>query len=246
MAIRAVLFDIGDTLWHAPNPPSPVEFRAMAAARAGEWLASAGLAAADPGVVSRIAWDAMEQAARKARRTTKVEPTYGNIARIALRRLKIDISSAQAMALLEAIYVSGPEGGKVAYPDAAATLTELKRRGFLLGMATNRSFGGDRFREDLRATGLDIGWDASAVSVEVGFMKPHRALFETVLGSLKVTPGEALMVGNSLAEDVAGAQALGIATAWKRSKADAEGVTPDIVFDEVSELLRSPLLVRTP
>ena len=45
------------------------------------------------------------------------------------------------------------------------------------------------------------------------------------------------MVGNSLAEDVAGAQALGIAAAWKRSAPDAEGVIPDFTFDELSELL---------
>jgi FMN phosphatase YigB (HAD superfamily) len=45
------------------------------------------------------------------------------------------------------------------------------------------------------------------------------------------------MVGNSLLEDVAGAQALGMRAAWKRSTPDAEGVEPDFVFDEVPELL---------
>ncbi len=214
----------------------------MAAARAEEWLASKGMGTADPFVVSRTAWDAMEHASRKAKRTTKVEPAYGDVVQSALGSVGVDITSSQAMELLEAIYVSGPEGGKVAYPDARQTLLELKRRGYRLAMATNRSFGGERFREDLRATGLDIGWDGSAVSVEVGFMKPHRALFEAALDAVKVAAEEALMVGNSLAEDIAGAQVLGIATAWKRSKADAEGVRADIEFDEVSELLASPLL----
>jgi FMN phosphatase YigB (HAD superfamily) len=50
------------------------------------------------------------------------------------------------------------------------------------------------------------------------------------------------MVGNSLAEDVAGAQAIGIAAAWRRSAPDAEGVVPDFVFDEVGELLDIPEL----
>jgi FMN phosphatase YigB (HAD superfamily) len=45
------------------------------------------------------------------------------------------------------------------------------------------------------------------------------------------------MVGNSLLEDVAGAQALGIRAAWKRSAPDDEGVEPDFVFDDVPELL---------
>jgi FMN phosphatase YigB (HAD superfamily) len=50
------------------------------------------------------------------------------------------------------------------------------------------------------------------------------------------------MVGNSLAEDVAGAQRLGMAAAWRRSAPDAEGVIPDYVFDEVRELLDIPEL----
>jgi len=69
------------------------------------------------------------------------------------------------------------------------------------------------------------------------------------LGNAFRLPGEneeALMVGNSLAEDVAGAQAVGIRAAWRRSAPDAEGVTADVTFDELSELLALPELQRTP
>jgi FMN phosphatase YigB (HAD superfamily) len=45
------------------------------------------------------------------------------------------------------------------------------------------------------------------------------------------------MVGNSLAEDIAGAQRLGIRAAWRRCKPDADDVTPDFTFDDLSELL---------
>jgi putative hydrolase of the HAD superfamily len=107
---------------------------------------------------------------------------------------------------------------------------------------TNRAFGGERFRADLAATGLDIGWDAESVSVEVGYLKPHRALFEHALRALCVRADEALMVGNSLLEDIAGAQALGIRAAWKRSAPDAENVDPEYTFDDVGELLDVPIL----
>ena len=119
--------------------------------------------------------------------------------------------------LLEATYVSGIEGGKAAFPDARPTLLELRERGFLLGAVTNRAFGGERFRADLRDAGLDIGWDA-----EVGLgggRLPQAALGDlrfTPWRSSSVGPQEALMVGNSLAEDVAGAQRVGIAAAWRR------------------------------
>jgi len=143
---------------------------------------------------------------------------------------------------MDAIYISGEDGGKVAYPDARRTLDELLARGFKLAIVTNRAFGGSRFRGDLAAAGLDVPWDALSVSVEAGYLKPHPAIFQLALDELGVGAHDALMVGNSLAEDIAGAQALAIATAWRRSPPDAEGVTPDFTFDEVSELLRWPAL----
>jgi len=242
MQLRAVLFDVGDTLWHAPRPPAASVFRKLAAERAAAFLAASGLPSADPALLSRVAWDAMEEAMRTARATDRKEPDYAAVARAAAASAGIALGYAQAAALLDAIYVSGGEGGKVAFPGARATLLELRNRGFLLGIVTNRAFGGDRFRTDLQELDLDIGWDAVSVSVEVGFLKPHPALFEHALAALEVAPGETLMVGNSLVEDVAGAQALGMAAAWKRCRPDAEGVRPDFAFDDVAGLLRWPPL----
>ena len=107
---------------------------------------------------------------------------------------------------------------------------------------TNRAFGGERFRSDLRDAGLEIGWDAESVSVEVGFLKPHPAIFEHALEELRATPDEVLMVGNSLAEDIAGAQQIGMIAAWRISPPDAETVTPDYSFQELTELLDLPIL----
>lgn len=242
MPFRAILFDIGDTLWYAKDAPSPQEFRRLAAERAAQALRDLDLAHPDPAAVARTAWVAMEEAMRAARRTDLVEPDYGAVSQAALCRIGLQLSRDAAARLLEATYISGIEGGKAPYADAAHVLTELRHRGFLLGAVTNRAFGGERFRADLRDAGLDIGWDAEAVSVEVGYLKPHAAIFEAALQQLRVTAGAALMVGNSLAEDVAGAQRLGIAAAWRKSPPDAEGILPDFTFEELSELLDLPVL----
>jgi len=242
MPFRAVLFDIGDTLWHSGGAPPAEEFRRLAAERAAEELRRLGVHRADPAAVARSAWVAMEEAMRRARATDLVEPDYAAVSQQALSGLGIELSRNEAGGLLEATYISGIEGGKAPFPGARDTLLRLRERGFLLATVTNRAFGGERFRADLRDAGLDIGWDAEAVSVEVGFLKPHPAIFRFALDRLSARPSEVLMVGNSLAEDVAGAQALGIAAAWKRSAPDAEGVTPDFVFDELAELLGWPEL----
>ena len=217
----------------------------MAADRAAEELRCLGVRDADPGVVARSAWDALDEAMRRARATDLVEPDYGEVCHAAMLDLGIALTREQAANLLEAMYISGAEGGKAAYPDARVTLIELRRRGFQLGIVTNRAFGGERFRTDLRSAGLDIGWDAVAVSVEVGYLKPHPALFEAALEQLGAAPAEVLMVGNSLAEDIAGAQALGMRAAWRKSPRDAEGVEPDYTFCEVAELLALPALDRS-
>lgn len=246
MGIRAVLFDVGDTLWHAAAAPPPAVFRQIAAERAEAFLSSIGRHADDPGAAARACWDALESAMREARLGDLAEPGYAAAASAAARDVGLDLTNAEAAAFLDAIYVSGAEGGKEPYPGADDMLRTLRARGFLLGIVTNRAFGGERFRSDLRETNLDVGWDAIAVSVEVGFLKPHPALFEHALTALGVQPSQAVMVGNSLLEDVAGAQALGIRAAWKRSTPDAEGVLPDFEFDDLRELPTWDLLACGP
>jgi HAD superfamily hydrolase (TIGR01509 family) len=245
LRIRAVLFDIGETLWHSREAPPPEEFRRMAAVRAAEFLRTIGLDHPDPALVARSAWIAMEEAMAAARTRDLVEPDYGAVSQAALHTLGLDLSRVEAGALLEATYISGVEGGKALFPGAARVLAELRVRGFLLGTVTNRAFGGERFRADLRAAGLDVEWDAESVSVEVGYIKPHPAIFQHALDQLNIASEATLMVGDSLADDVAGAQALGMATAWRRSLPDAEGIVPDFMFDDLTELLAIEELAGT-
>lgn len=244
MPFRAVLFDIGDTLWHSSAAPPAEEFRRIAAERAARELHLLHITHPDPALVSRTIWVAMEAAMRQARIGDLVEPDYATVAQAALSRLGLELPREAAGQLLEATYVSGGEGGKAPFGDARSTLDELRRRGFLLGVVTNRAFGGDRFRGDLRGAGLDIGWDAEAVSVEVGYLKPHPAIFDWALAQLGIRASDALMVGNSLAEDVLGAQKVGMRAAWRRSVPDADGVVPDFEFDDVGELLVIPELAQ--
>ncbi len=240
--LRAVFFDIGDTLWHGQAAPPPAIFREMAAERAREFLVARRLPADRAAEHARTAWDALESAMRAARAGDLAEPDYGAVAGASLRRAGLPIDDPAAAAFLDAIYVSGVDGGKEAYADAAPVLAEIKRRGFLIGSITNRAFGGARFREDLRAAGIDGVWDAHTVSVEVGYLKPHPAVFQHALHALHVTAGESLMIGNSLREDIAGAARLGFHTAWRRCAPDAEDIVPDFTFDELTELLALPIL----
>ena len=52
--------------------------------------------------------------------------------------------------------------------------------------------------------------DACIASLAHGRVKPHRSIFEAALAALRATPAEAAMVGDSPADDIDGARALGM------------------------------------
>ena len=47
-------------------------------------------------------------------------------------------------------------------------------------------------------------------SLRHGHVKPHRSIFEAALTALDTGPEDAAMVGDSFADDIAGARALGM------------------------------------
>ena len=91
------------------------------------------------------------------------------------------------------------------YDDALRTLESVRRAGFLLALISNTSRDLDEF-----VSHHDIDVDAVITSRLHGKMKPHPAIFQSVLQRLNVEPQQALMVGDSLSADIAGAQATGI------------------------------------
>ena len=66
MPFRAVLFDIGDTLWHSRAAPPAEEFRKMAAERASLELRARGLSHPDARLAQRLARDGGGDAYGKA------------------------------------------------------------------------------------------------------------------------------------------------------------------------------------
>lgn len=125
-------------------------------------------------------------------------------------------------------------------PDAKETLARLKP-GFKIGLLTNGA--PDLQREKIAASGLAGFFDAVAVSGEHLIGKPKPEIFHILLRELGVPPEAAVMVGNSLARDIVGARAAGIAhTVWLKVPGSEEyaEVTPDHTITALHEL--PPLL----
>lgn len=129
-------------------------------------------------------------------------------------------------------------------PDAKETLARLKAA-FKIGLLTNGV--PDMQREKLAASGLAPFFDAVAVSGEHLFGKPKLEIFHILLRELGTPPEAAMMVGNSLVRDIAGAQAAGLgSTVWINVPGSEEfaDVTPDHTISALHELPAIVMLDR--
>ncbi len=94
-----------------------------------------------------------------------------------------------------------------AYPDAAPALAGLRKRGLTLICVSNWDVS---LHDVLERCGLSGSLDGVITSAETGISKPDPAIFARALDLARCAPTEALHVGDSADEDVAGARAAGI------------------------------------
>jgi putative hydrolase of the HAD superfamily len=91
------------------------------------------------------------------------------------------------------------------FDDVLPTLAELRRHDLRLGLVSNTGRDLDEF---VRHHGLDV--DAAVSSGVHGKTKPHPTIFQAALARLAVEPSEAVMIGDSVEDDVEGAKAVGM------------------------------------
>ena len=130
---------------------------------------------------------------------------------------------------------------EIPYSDAAATLKELKRRRYCIGIIANQPPGAvDR----LEAWGFLKCIDVVAASAELDVSKPDRAIFERALDMAGCSPSEAAMIGDRLDNDIIPAAEFGMVTVWipnglsiyhEPSKFRCK---PDFIVNNLSGLLR--------
>jgi HAD superfamily hydrolase (TIGR01549 family) len=127
-------------------------------------------------------------------------------------------------------------------PGALDVLEQLQTQGVRLGMITNGSASGQRAK--IERFGLGSYFEHILIEGEFGLGKPHREVYEAVLGRLESDPAKTWSVGDNLEWDVAAPQTLGMYGIW----VDVSGsgilqgaaVQPHRIIRSVSELLPKP------
>jgi phosphoserine phosphatase len=123
------------------------------------------------------------------------------------------------------------------YADAEPALRRLRERGMRLGLVTNGP--SDLQRQKIAASGLAAYFETVVISGEVGVGKPDPTIFDVALGALSVQPDQAVMVGDTLGRDVAGARAAGIMAVWlnrRQSTRQPDQPEPDQEITTLADL----------
>ena len=124
---------------------------------------------------------------------------------------------------------------------AFEVLETIKKGGYKTAVIANADSIGAR--NVIASCGLERYFDAIVISGEIGIKKPAREIFEAALKELKVEAENAIMVGNMIEADIAGANKVGMRSVWfkwnnrYKDTIDSKEERPDFVIQCLSELL---------
>ncbi len=116
-------------------------------------------------------------------------------------------------------------------------LSAVKR----IGLVSNFTYAPVTYAA-LRRLDLTRFFNVILVSEAVGYRKPHPKIFEQALSKLKVKPDEAIYVGDSPVEDIAGAKKAGMRTVFVQSQFHSlknlndNQLEPDVIVEDICEL----------
>jgi FMN phosphatase YigB (HAD superfamily) len=222
--IRALLFDLGNTLWTYVQPSDWETLEQETNLRIShilrEQLTLTNYTDAELLALSQQLRTAISQNIRaRLHKDREYEPDFVEVVQQTFAEFSWPlITSSQVFTLFQ--YTQIPiEGGRVVFSDVIATLTELQQRGFLLGIVTNRIWGGAPFLAHMDNLGLlkFFAPQTIAISADLRIRKPHPAIFQYTLQALNIQAEEAIMVGDSLRADVVGSNKLHMYAVWKPS-----------------------------
>jgi putative hydrolase of the HAD superfamily len=228
--IRAVLFDAGATLVHPDPPVEAVYAREFAAdgARFTEEELTRALTRAWEEVHAQPAGDRYGGARGEA----AFWQSFLNRVRTFLDGRELSKAAFERMAG----HFRSPSAWAV-YDDVVPALEELAQRGTKLAVVSNWD---SYLPKLLDALDLTRFFPVVVVSALEGTSKPDPEIFRRACRRLEVVPEEALHVGDSVSEDLAGARAAGLA-ALLLDRADAH---PEIA-DRIRSLAEIPSRVVT-
>jgi putative hydrolase of the HAD superfamily len=239
--LQGIVFDLGSTLVDWPDWDSDIERRW---AKSWDYLVAEQPSMAWPSQASYVR--AMRRAELEHWNRVNGELTSDPPERVlsdGFRYMGVEVSEPALLIALDG-YARAVDGWAVAYPDARPTLQCLRGAGYRLAILSNTWWAASWHNADLAAQELTDLFDHVLYTSELGYSKPHPAVFQEASHRLGLDPTACVMVGDRLRDDIGGALSVGMRAVWKRTdKAWAQpdqrpkDVEPTATIDALAELL---------
>ncbi len=205
--IQGIIFDFGSTLsitratWPA--------IMAEGGAAMGAWLRKEGLDL--PGDFAEL-WAGMLRFSIQHAEQDGLERPAEDVLALLLTSQGCASPHPEFLRRATDCYFSVEDGWRAPATGAAALLAELKAAGYRVGILSN-TIGGRWVQRWTDAHGFRPYVDTVITSDEIGLRKPRPEIFLATLARMGLSdPVRAVMVGDTLAHDIAGAQPLGMHT----------------------------------
>ena len=203
MPIRAVLFDLGNTLvsYYQPAQFMPILRRSL-----DDCLLTLGHSPLDHEAQTALLHEALEM--NQERADLAAWPLEERL-RVLFGHYTPDTAMVERLcrAFLEPIFATA-----CVSRDTLPVLASLKHRGIKTAIVSNTPWGssGDAWRSELARQGLLSVVSAVVFCTDVGWRKPHPAPFRRALEILDVPAKDAVFVGDDPVWDVEGANGAGL------------------------------------
>jgi FMN phosphatase YigB (HAD superfamily) len=208
--LKAVLFDLDDTLIDWSGFDHDWEKRERTLLRGVFDYTRAELHPLDDFEALLDAFMLRTRSAWEGARASLRAPNLGAVLAESLADLGVPTALINTQRVLES-YPWGAIPGAVVFPDALEVLPLLHEHGVRTGIVTNAYQPMWLRDREIEHFGLLPHFpDCRISAADVGYLKPHPAIFEHALRLLDARPEEAVFVGDNPVADIAGAQAAGL------------------------------------
>ncbi|HEY3312305.1 MAG TPA: HAD family hydrolase [Anaerolineales bacterium] len=233
-SIRAVLFDLGNTLMYAPDPWPPVFTRA--GQELADFLCEHAITV-DCESFSSSFLQRLDEYYSDREHNLMETTTLSLLKGLLAEQGHSVLPEALLRQALDEFYAVTEQNWRLE-ADALPTLAALQNSGFRLGLVSNAGDDPDVLQL-VDHFGIGGFFDFILTSAACGYRKPHPRIFELALENWNCMPDEIAMVGDRLDADIGGARPLGIYTIWIRrrsSETTLNSATPDAVVDTLLEI----------
>ena len=171
--------------------------------------------------------------------TTWESVCFANVLQETFTACNLDLNAFDLATIMQ-VFDWQPMPGVVPYPETITVLQQLRQKEYKIGLITNSMLPMWLRDVELRHYHLLEYFDVRLTSGDVGYIKPHPAIYHAALEKLNTPPEQAIFVGDRPDYDIAGANNAGMISVWMdppHLDEKLDGITADYTINNLAQLL---------